>query len=301
MPAIEGEHQGTHYKLTGGGSLEMPRAERASPAANRSPPSSDQRERPSKKWRATATAGSVLVLINSLGADLRMWDQVLPALERRSPVLRFDMPGHGRSRAVPGPYSLQQLGEKGLALLDHLRLERADVCGISLGGMVAMWIGIHAPERVRRLVLANTAAHIGTRAGWEQRIAEVRASGMAEVARATAGRWFTPAYQEQHAAEMEFIRAMVAATDAESYAACCGVLRDTDLRGGIAAIAAPCLVITGTHDGATPPSGGQAIVAALRRSRYVELEAAHLTAWERPDEFAAAVTSFLAGEESHHG
>jgi 3-oxoadipate enol-lactonase len=271
VPAIEGEHQGTHYQLTG------------------------------------ATTGSVLVLINSLGADLRMWDHVLPALERHSRVLRFDMPGHGRSHATPGPYekwratSLQQLGEKVLALLDHLRLERADMCGISLGGMVAMWISIHAPERVRRLVLANTAAHIGTRAGWEQRIAEVRASGMAEVARATAGRWFTPAYQEQHAAEMEFIRAMVAATDAESYAACCGALRDTDLRGGIAAIAAPCLVITGTHDGATPPSGGQALVAALRRSKYVELEAAHLTAWERPDEFAAAVTSFLAGEESHYG
>jgi 3-oxoadipate enol-lactonase len=235
----------------------------------------------------------VLVLSNSLGSNLHMWDKVLPALKKSLRVLRYDTRGHGKSSVPPPPYSIDQMGSDLLSLMDHLSIDRAHVCGLSLGGLVSLWLGIHAPERFERLIFANTAARIGTRDGWEQRIAMVQNSGMDGLALQTPERWFTPAYREQHPAEMETIRHMIATTDPNGYCGCCATLRDTDLRGEIAAIEAPCLVITGTHDPATPPADGLAIHSALRNSNLVEFDAAHLSAWEKAEEFAAAVLAFL--------
>lgn len=245
--------------------------------------------------------GDVLVLLNSLGSSMHMWDRVLPAFEKTHRVLRYDMRGHGQSNALPGPDSIGQLGEDLLSLLDDLRLDRVDLCGLSLGGLVAMWIAIHAPERVRRVVMANTAARIGTPEAWEQRIEAVHRAGMAPLAEASISRWFTPAYKDSHAEEMESLRAMIVSTDAKAYAACCGVLRDTDLRSELGSINSPCLIITGTHDPATPPSDGHALHASLRQSTYVELDASHMSAWEQPEAFAGAVHSFLVRGENTHG
>ena len=240
-----------------------------------------------------AVSGPVLVLSNSLGSNLHMWDKVLPWLEKSLRILRYDTRGHGKSSVPPAPYSIEQMGSDLLLLMDHLSIDRVHVCGLSLGGLVSIWLGIHAPERFERMIFANTAARIGTRDVWEQRIAMVQSSGMAVLALQTVERWITPAYREQHPAEMETIRQMLAATDPAGYCGCCATLRDTDLRGEIAAIEAPCLVITGTHDPATPPSDGQAIHSALRNSNYVEFDSAHLSAWEKAEEFAGAVLAFL--------
>jgi 3-oxoadipate enol-lactonase len=237
--------------------------------------------------------GPVLVLSNSLGSNLHMWDKVLPSLETSLHILRYDTRGHGKSSVPPPPYSIDQLGNDLLLLMDHLSIDRAHLCGLSLGGLVSQWLGIHAPERFERLIFANTAAHIGTRDGWEQRIAMVQSSGMDLLAQQTVERWITPAYREQHPAEMETIRQMLAATNPAGYCGCCAALRDTDLRGEIDAIEAPCLVITGTHDPATPPSDGRAIHSALQNSSCVEFNSAHLSAWEKADEFAGAVLAFL--------
>jgi len=245
--------------------------------------------------------GAVLVLANSLGSNLHMWDKVLPAFESRYRVLRFDMRGHGESGLSPQPFTIEQLGRDVLQLLDEVKVDRASVCGLSLGGVVALWLGIHAPARVERLVLANTAARIGNQEMWEQRIATVANTGMSPLAVATLERWFTPTYRERHPEEMEQIRAMIAATDPGGYLACCAVLRDADLRAEIGSIEAPSLVITGTHDPATPPSDGRAIDAALRNSRYLELNSSHLSAWECADEFAAAVVQHLAAGEGTDG
>ena len=245
--------------------------------------------------------GAVLVLANSLGSNLHMWDKVLPAFESRYRVLRFDMRGHGESGLSPQPFTIEQLGRDVLQLLDEVKVDRASVCGLSLGGVVALWLGIHAPARVERLVLANTAARIGNQEMWEQRIATVANTGMSPLAVATLERWFTPTYRERHPEEMEQIRAMIAATDPGGYLACCAVLRDADLRAEIGSIEAPSLVITGTHDPATPPSDGRAIDAALRKSRYLELNSSHLSAWECADEFAAAVVQHLAAGEGTDG
>ncbi len=174
-------------------------------------------------------SGEVLVLSNSLGSSLQMWDKVTPVFDRNYRVLRYDTRGHGRSSAPQEPYTIAQLAGDLLFLLDYLEIERANICGLSLGGLVAMWIGIREPKRVGGLILANTAARIGTREMWEQRIASVASSGMAPLAVATLERWFTPSYRQQHPQEMETIRKMIGATDAKGYVACCGVLRDTDL------------------------------------------------------------------------
>ena len=208
--------------------------------------------------------GTVLALVNSLGSNLHMWDKVLPALESKHRVLRFDMRGHGESSVAIEPFTIEQLGRDVLQLLDEVKVERASVCGLSLGGVVALWLGIHAPERLHRLIFANTAARIGNQEMWEQRIATVRDTGMSPLAAATIERWFTPAYRARHPDEMEQIRAMIAATDPQGYLACCAVLRDADLRPQIGAIKAASLVIAGTHDPATPPSDGRALQAAMR-------------------------------------
>jgi 3-oxoadipate enol-lactonase len=242
---------------------------------------------------SSAGEGPVLVLANSLGSNLRMWDKVLPLLEKNFQVLRYDTRGHGQSSIPSPPYSIEQLGGDLLLLMDHLSIDRAHLCGLSLGGLVSQWLGIYARERFERLIFANTAARIGTRDGWEQRIAMVQGSGMEGLALQTVERWITPAYREQHPAEMETIRQMLAATSPAGYCGCCAALRDTDLRAEISAIDAPCMVITGTHDPATPPSDGRALQSALRDSCYVEFDSAHLSAWEKAEEFAGAVLSFL--------
>lgn len=237
--------------------------------------------------------GDIVVLSNSLGSNLRMWDKVLPALEADYRVLRYDARGHGASGVPTGPYTLSQLGRDVLDLLDALGLERVHFCGLSLGGLVGQWLGIHTPQRISRMVLANTAARIGSGAMWDERIASVRKSGMEALAPATLTRWFTPDYRDRHLSDMAEIRQMIASTSPEGYAACCAVLRDADLRTCLPSLRIPCLVITGKHDPATPSSDGTALAAALPCAEYLELDASHLSAWERANEFGAAVRAFF--------
>jgi 3-oxoadipate enol-lactonase len=245
--------------------------------------------------------GAVLLLANSLGSNMHMWDKVLPAFQTKYRVVRFDMRGHGESAVAPEPFTIEHLGHDVLRLLDELEADRASICGLSLGGLVALWLGIHASERVDRLIFANTAARIGTPEMWEKRIASVRKSGMSPLAVMTLERWFSAAYRAQHPQEMERIREMIAATHPAGYAACCAVLRDTDLRAEIGEVKAASLVITGTHDPATPPGDGQSLQAGIRNSTYVELDSSHLSAWERAEEFAGAVLQHLAGGETLDG
>ena len=239
--------------------------------------------------------GQLLVMSNSLGSSLRMWDKVLPGFEAHYRVLRYDTRGHGASSIPAPPYSLDQLGQDVLFLLDQLGAARAHFCGLSLGGMVGQWLAINVPKRFGRMILANTAARIGTPRLWQERIATVQESGMSPLADVTLTRWFTPEYCEHHPNEMTFIRQMIASTNPHGYAACCGVLRDSDLSDAIASSSTPCLVIAGKHDPATPPADGHALAAALRRAEYLELEASHLSAWEQAEAFAQASLSFLSG------
>lgn len=242
-----------------------------------------------------------LVFSNSLGSDLHMWDKIVPLLEHDFRVLRYDTRGHGSSGTPPLPWSIEMLAGDLIGLLNALSIERAHFCGLSLGGMVGLWLGLHFPERIDRLVLANTAARIGSREMWDARIAAVKAQGMPALAGGTVDRWLTAQFIRDCPEEVEAIRSMIERTSPEGYIGCCGVLRDTDLREDLARIQAPCLVITGTHDPATPPADGRTLQSNLRHARYVELDAAHLSAWERPADFAEALRTFLFEQEQNNG
>ncbi len=239
------------------------------------------------------SSAEMIVLAHSLGANLHMWDKIVPALETRFRILRYDSRGHGSSSVPPGPYSIADLAGDAVALLNHLNLERVHFCGLSLGGMVAMWLGINEQRRINKLIMANTGARIGTREGWQERVAAVRNAGMEPLAVAMLGRWFTSRFRQEHLQEMDTIRMMIENTSIEGYAGCVAALQDGDLRAGIPEIFARALIITGNEDPATPPADGQWLHAMLPASVYVELKAAHLSAWESPEEFQRAMIEFL--------
>ncbi|HXH02116.1 MAG TPA: 3-oxoadipate enol-lactonase [Candidatus Competibacteraceae bacterium] len=240
----------------------------------------------------------VLVLSNSLGTDLAMWDAQIPAFTQRFRVLRYDSRGHGQSAVTPGPYTIERLARDVLGLLDGLGLARIHFCGLSMGGMVGMWLGIHAPQRVARLVLCNTAACIPPAELWNARIEAVHQGGMAAIAEAVIGRWFTPVFRAQAPAVVERVRRTLEATPAEGYVACCAAVRDMDQRAAVARITAPTLVVAGTHDTATPPADGRFLAERIAGARYLELEAAHLSNLEAETRFTEGVLTFLTEQES---
>jgi 3-oxoadipate enol-lactonase len=246
--------------------------------------------------RVDGAAGApVLVMSNSLGTDIAMWEPQIAALARTFRVIRYDTRGHGTSETTPGPYTIDRLGRDVVGVLDALEVERAHFCGLSLGGMTGMWLGIHAPERIARLVLANTAAVIGPPDNWNARIEKVRAGGMAAISRAVVERWFTPAFIAAHAAETASMIQMMERQPADGYVACCAAVRDMDQRSGIAAIRAPTLVIAGTLDLATPPADGRFLAESIQGAQYTELPAAHISNIEAAAAFSAALLPFLNG------
>lgn len=245
-------------------------------------------------YRMDGTRGApVLVLSNSLGTDLGMWEPQVDALRPHFCIVRYDTRGHGESEIPPGPYTMAQLGGDVVALLDHVQAERAAYCGLSLGGITGMWLGVHAPQRVGKLVLANTAAHIGPADAWTQRIERVSAGGMAAISDMVLARWFTPGFAARETATMARMKAMMERQPAAGYAACCAAIRDTDLRESVARIGAPTLVVTGKDDVATPAAQGAWLARTISGARLVELPAAHLSNIEAAGAFTAAVTAFL--------
>ncbi len=239
----------------------------------------------------------VLVLSNSLGTALGMWDDQLPALADQFRVLRYDQRGHGRTPAPPGPYTVAELGRDALALLDRLGLERVSFCGASLGGMTAMWLAINAPDRIDRLVLCCTAAHLPPREMWTERAATVRAQGMEAVVDAALERWFTPALAECRPEALERIRRALLDMPAEGYAGCCEAIAAHDLRQELGSIRAPTLVLAAADDPATPPEHGRLIANSIDGARFVALERArHLAVVERPKESTRELLGHLTAE-----
>ena len=235
----------------------------------------------------------VLVLSNSLGTDLGMWAPQMPALLRHFRVLRHDARGHGQSDVPPGPYSVDQLGADVLALMDHLNIERAHFCGLSMGGMIGMWLGTHHAGRLDRLALCNTAAKIGTPDTWNPRIAKVEAEGMGSIVDLVLERWFTAGFRQRAPDQVAVVRQMLLDTVPAGYSANCAAVRDMDQRAEIVSIRVPTLVIAGTHDGSTPAADGRAVADAIPGAQYVELDAAHLSNWEQSEQFTQALLGFL--------
>lgn len=248
------------------------------------------------RYRLEGPAGApFLVLSNSLGTNLDMWEPQLAALTQRFRVLRYDSRGHGLSAVTPGPYSIDRLARDVVALFDQLKIDRAHFCGLSMGGMVGMWIAINAPQRVDRLVLANTAAKIGTAEMWNARIDAVRKGGTASIAPAVLARWFTPALLDTPTPMIAQVRATFERMSADGYAACCAAVRDTDQRHTLGRIHAPTLVIAGSDDLSTPADDGRYTAEHVPSARYVELPATHLSNIQAAPAFTQALMQFLTG------
>jgi 3-oxoadipate enol-lactonase len=246
------------------------------------------------RWLDEGPRGAPALLLScSLGTTTDLWRAQAGPWSRSLRVIRYDVRGHGGSAAAPGEHTLDRLGADALAVLDAAGVTRAHVCGLSLGGLTAMWLALRAPERVERLVLANTAARIGTPAGWEQRMRDVRALGMDAIAESgMRDRWFTPGFDRASPAARA-TRAMIASCPPQGYLGCCAALRDADLGGALAGITAPALVVVGSQDHVTPPAQGEALRQAIAGARLITLEAAHLSNVEQPEAFTAAVLEFL--------
>lgn len=225
-----------------------------------------------------------LLLGGSLGTTLAMWKGQLPLAERFR-LIRFDHRGHGGSPAPPGPYEIADFGRDVLALMDELELERAAYCGLSIGGMVGMWLGINAPERIDRLVLICTAAYMPPASVWQERARAVLAAGSTEpVADAIVGRWLTPEFADSNPEVRAELRAMLTSSPPEGYAACCGAIERMDFRSELSRISAPTVLVSGADDLATPVEDQASIAAAIPGTHHeVVARAAHVAAVERPE------------------
>jgi 3-oxoadipate enol-lactonase len=238
--------------------------------------------------------GPVVVLSNSLGSTHRMWNAQMVALERRFRVVRYDTRGHGVSPVPEGPYSIDDLADDVVALLDRLGVDSAHLIGLSLGGMTVLRLAARNPERVRRLAVLCSAAQLPPATAWTDRAALVRAEGAAAIAAPVVQRWFTSAYLEEHPDERTEWERMVGATSAEGYASCCEAIANLDLREGLSAVAAPSLVVAGADDPATPPAKLEEITAGIPNARLLVVpRAAHLANAERPDVITPALLEHL--------
>ncbi|MDF0751089.1 3-oxoadipate enol-lactonase [Marinobacter sp. 71-i] len=236
----------------------------------------------------------VLVLSNSIGTDLHMWDAQVPELTRHFRVLRYDMRGHGASGVPSGAYSIGRFGRDVIELLDSLGIERAHFLGLSLGGYVGQWLGIHTPERIGRLILSNTAAYLGPAEQWDEAIAAVlEAEDMKETAERFLLNWFPARLLEAESPVVERFRNMLLATDRQGLAGSWAIVRDTDMRRTISLISRPTLIIAGEHDPVTTLEHSELMAGTIPEARLVVLPATHMTNVQYPAEFLEAVVTFL--------
>ncbi len=236
----------------------------------------------------------VLILSNSIATDLRMWDTLMPALTEHFRVLRYDFRGHGASDVPDGDYAIGRFGGDVIELMDSLGIEQAHFLGLSLGGFVGQWLGIHRPERIDRLILSNTAAYLGPPEQWDPAIDAVReADDMRDTAETFLRNWFPPRMLATKAPAVEMFRTLVLETDPRGLAGAWALVRDTDMRRTVALIPRPTLVIAGEHDQVTTAAHGKALAETIPGACLKVLPAAHMTHIEYPAAFTDAVLDFL--------
>lgn len=235
----------------------------------------------------------VLVLSHSLGTDLSMWDLQIPEFTQHFRVLRYDMRGHGASDTTPGPYTIEQLALDVVGLLDGLEIERANFCGISIGGMIGIWLAGHVPDRLMKIALCNTASYKGAAEVFDSRIESVLRGGMDAVVSGSLKTCLSASFHDKAPNEVEKLRRMVLATSPEGYAACCAAIRDMDQRDTVCRISVPSLVIAGSEDLSMPSSGVQLLAEQIPDARYLELAAAHLSNIEAAGPFTAEIVKFM--------
>ncbi len=240
----------------------------------------------------------VLLFSNSLGTDHMMWQAQSKRLKSQFRILRYDQRGHGASDVPPGAYTLDQLGQDVLDLIDHLGLAHVSFCGLSMGGLTGQWLGLNAADRIDRLILANTSANFPPASMWDERMAAVRDGGMPAISDAVLGRFFTGGYHCQCPAIVTQYRHVLEHMSADGYLGCCAAIRPADVSQAISAITLPTLVISGEHDQSTPPERGDYIAGRIAGARHMTLNAAHLSNVEAPVPFTSALLEHLGANAS---
>jgi len=237
--------------------------------------------------------GPTLMLSNSLGSTLQMWEPQMRAFTQVFRVIRYDRRGHGKSQVPPGPYSIERFGRDALAILDDLNIEKVHWCGVSMGGMVGQWLAAHAPKRIGKLVLANTTCYYPDPAIWDARITAVRDNGLLGIADTVIAGWLTQEFRDHNPDVADRMKAMLVATPVEGYLACCAALRALDLREDILSIKSPTLVVAGRHDKSTPIAMAEAIRSRISGASMTIVDAAHISNVEAAGAFNDAVLGFL--------
>lgn len=235
-----------------------------------------------------------LVFSNSLGTKYSMWQPQIEHFQQDYYVICYDTRGHGGSEAPQGPYSLEQLGQDVVNLLDHLNIAKAAFCGISMGGLTGQWLSIHKPERFSQVIVCNTAAKIGQEQAWQDRAVLVREQGLAPIAATAASRWFTDPFIQSNPAVVAELSNDLGAGSPEGYANCCEALAKADVREQLSSIQIPVLIISGQQDPVTTVADGQFMQQRIANSRLFEINASHISNIEHPEAFNQAVQTFLA-------
>lgn len=230
-----------------------------------------------------------LILSSSLGTTAEMWAPQVEALSETFHVITFDHRGHGQSAVPLGPYSLADLGRDVIGLMDTLSIEKANFAGLSLGGMVGMWLGINTPERVERLALLCTYAEAASPRSWHERAAQVRESGTEALLETSIEGWFTAAFRSSNPHTVEEFRRMLASVPDEGYAGCCEAIATMTVANGLGDITAPTLVVAGAHDTGATPELSHRLTASIPEAHFAEVSAAHLASVEA----SADVSSLL--------
>jgi 3-oxoadipate enol-lactonase len=237
--------------------------------------------------------GPTLMLSNSLGCTLQMWEPQMKALTQIFRVIRYDRRGHGKSGVPPGPYSMQRFGRDVLAILDDLNIEKTHWCGLSMGGMVGQWLAANAPQRFGKIILSNTACYYPDPTNWNNRIKAVKEGGMTAIADTVIAAWLTADFREREPQVTANLKAMLLATPAQGYIGCCEALSTLDQRDLLPRIKSPTLVIAGRHDMSTPVAAGEYIRSQIPGAALTILDAAHISNVEQPHAFTDAVVGFL--------
>lgn len=235
-----------------------------------------------------------LIFSNSLGTDLTLWDSVMPYIQDHFNVLRYDTRGHGKSSVgTDTEYTIEQLGQDVIALLDHLKLDKVHFCGISMGGLIGQWLGINASNRFENIVICNSAAKIGTVEGWNNRIKQVAVNGLESITDGTLERWFTPQFREKHPEKAQNIINTFVSNPVQGYVACCAAIRDADFTKQLHELEVPTLIISGIKDEVTTVEDGSYFMKHIPVCSHIKLYAAHLSNIECDLEFSKHVAFFL--------
>lgn len=242
-----------------------------------------------------SAANSALVFVNSLGTDLRIWNDVVPYFAGRYSIIRYDKRGHGLSDSPAGPYSIADHADDLAGVLAYLGVNTATIIGISVGGMISLDFAARYPQRVQCLILCDTGAVLGTRAYWEERITALEAGGFSELGEAILARWFAPTFAKRQPDAYRGYGNMLVRTPLGGYIDTCKAIRDADLRQVARDIDVPTLIMCGSQDQATPPELVRELADMIEDAHFrIIPDAGHLPCIEQPEIMASEISSFLA-------